>query len=59
MKTRTQRIIFTIPFTLAVIMIATRLDFYYDTNMTIRFIATFLVAFPACYWAAGGTKEGE
>ncbi|MEY9095563.1 MULTISPECIES: hypothetical protein [unclassified Paenibacillus] len=57
MKTRTQRTLLAIPFVLAVITIATRLDFYYDSNMTIRFIAAFLVAFPAGYWAAGGAKE--
>ncbi|GKS10640.1 hypothetical protein YDYSY3_16400 [Paenibacillus chitinolyticus] len=57
MKTRTQRIILTVPFVLAVVTIATRLDLYYDSNMTYQFIATLLVAYPAGYWAAGGTEE--
>lgn len=46
MKTRTQRIILTVPFVLAVVTIATRLDLYYDSNMTYQSIATFLVAYP-------------
>ncbi|WP_405082946.1 hypothetical protein ACI48J_12150 [Paenibacillus chitinolyticus] len=51
MKTRTQRILLTIPFTLALLMIAIKIN-------TILFILvnTFIVG-PVCVWAGRGTKE--
>ncbi|MCY9590423.1 hypothetical protein [Paenibacillus chitinolyticus] len=51
MKTRTQRIMLTTPFTLAVLMIAIKID-----TILYILVGTFIVG-PVCAWVGRGTKE--
>ncbi|GKS13741.1 hypothetical protein YDYSY3_47410 [Paenibacillus chitinolyticus] len=51
MKTRTQRFLLTIPFTLALLMLTINI------NTILYILVNALVVGPLCYWAAQGTKE--